>query len=299
MAVGSLLRRAIEREASLSVTDRQLVDVCADIAGQMFPRGAVPMERVSAEVPGGTCEQVVSALVSAGILAIDARENLSFTHAMFFDYFFAVFLNRTLAAWQSDVLARVNLIYAYNINRFLVPMLIDRAHSRSAWKASPAQAALVSGGVRTARGILPRVIRRADAAPFVRDTGWRKQTGFGMWTTFEAPDGTAASSDGSLPDEGASTIDGWLRQAGAATNLSWYDAMQFAIWAGGSLPTSAELRGASSGDGVESQWTSDWYDEAHSMIAVWSPALRATAGFNPDFRSHRIGFRIVIPFVDP
>jgi len=295
-AVASLFRDVVQREASLSVTEKQLIGVCAEIAGQMFPRGAVKMERVSVDVPGATCEQIVSALVSVGILVIDAREHLSFAHATFFDYFFAAQVSRTLASWQSNVLAGINLIYAYNINRFLVPMLIERALAPRTLKVDPS---LLAGGLRTAGCILTRVIRRADFASFVQDTGWRKQTGFGLWTTFEAPDGTTASSDGSLPERSASTMDGWLRQAGAATNLSWYDAMQFAIWAGGFLPTSAELRAADAGGGVESEWTSDWFDEARSLMSVWAPATREAAGFNPDFRSHRIGFRIVVPFVDP
>ncbi len=140
--------------------------------------------------------------------------------------------------------------------------------------------------------------RVIDRQPRLRRTRAMQQRRLSQ-TTFEAPDGTTASSDGWIPDQSASTMDGWLDQDDAATNLSWYDAMQFAIWTGGCLPTRAELRAADGANGAEIEWTSDWFSEEQSLIAVWSPASRETRGFNPDFRSHRIGFRIVLPFIDP
>lgn len=299
-AVVALFRGLIEREASLIVTEAQLFAVCADIAGQMFPSGAVRMERVAVDISGGTREQIVSALVAVRVLTIDARENLSFAHATFFEYFYAAYVGRTLSLWQSDVLAGINLIYAHTINRFLVPMVLERVHVPVPRADPLITTALTAGAVRIPGGILTRAIRRSEVARFVRDTGWRENTGFGAWRTFEAPDGTTGSSDGSFPEWGAPTIEAWMcDEEAAATSLSWYDAMQFALWAGGSLPNIDEVRAVKADDDIEAEWTASWLNEEQSLISVWKSTLNETAGYNPDFRSRGIGFRVVLPFVDP
>lgn len=299
-SVVALFRDLIEREASLVVSEAQLFAICVDIAGQMFPSGAVRMERVAIDISGGTCEQIVSALVAVRVLTIDARENITFAHAMFFEYFYAAYVGRTMSLWQSDVLASINLIYAYTINRFLVPMVLDRVHVSVPGPDPLVTNALTAGAVRIPGGILTRAIRRSEVARFVRDTGWREKTGFGAWRTLEAPDGTTGSSDGSLPERGSPTIETWMSdEQAAATSLSWYDAMQFALWAGGSLPNIDEVRAAKAEDDIEAEWTASWLNEEQSLLSVWKPTLNETAGYNPDFRSRRIGFRVVLPFVDP
>lgn len=254
------------------------------------------MVRLQLDVDGLGCNEIVSALAAAGLLSLDSHENVSFSHASYFDYFFALLLHHSMLRWQAKYLARVNLIYAYNINLFLVPMLLERPGA-----ATPAETEvprqLRAGAGTVGNGLLTRTISRRDFAAFARATGWRRETGFGDWRTVHASDGTTASSDGTLPEPGPDALVMHPSREfddSPAGQLSWYDAMQFAIWAGGRLPTFSELASSPYAAASEREWTSGWHDEDHALIAV-RDGNGDSIGFNPDFRAAAIGFRVLLP----
>jgi hypothetical protein len=124
---------------------------------------------------------------------------------------------------------------------------------------------------------------------FARDTGWRRETGFGWWLSHEAPDGTAAATDDLVPEYRHIPLDDGDPEAWAVS-LSWYDACQFARWLGARLLTRAEVA-PDEGTRPELEWTSDWLDESRSLISV-SHRNGTVLGVNPDVRAVRLGFRV-------
>ena len=297
LAVHGALTKAIGRETALAqLTPERLEHALSDVAKQMFPRTSIPMVRLKLDVNGLGCNEIVSALAAAGLLSLDSHENVSFSHASYFDYFFALLLYRSMMQWQAKYLARVNLIYAYHINLFLVPMLLERAGD-----ATPAETDILrqlrTEATAVGSGLLTRTISRRDFATFARATGWRRDTGFGDWRTFHALDGTTASSDGTLPEPGPDALvmnSSREFDSSPAAPLSWYDAMQFAIWAGGRLPTLSEIASSPQAAGCAREWTSDWYHEDQALVAVRGEGNADNLGFNPDFRAASIGFRVML-----
>ena len=63
----------------------------------------------------------------AGILSRLHGGGYVFRHYSLLEYFFARALRREFITYKSDLLSRVNLLQAYGINRFLVPMLLSDA----------------------------------------------------------------------------------------------------------------------------------------------------------------------------
>ena len=232
----------------------------------------------------------------AGILSRLHGGGYVFRHYSLLEYFFARALRREFIAYKSDLLSRVNLLQAYGINRFLVPMMLSDAAadhiSLTAEDHSHSPSALVS--VKEFR-------------EFIKQTGWRRG-GYSRWGQMRAPDGTIAmSAPGGRKEfmrypriSSFSDIEG---TEGPATGICWYDAFQFCRWTGGRLPNYEELgeilRGAPH---TYSEWSSSWCQEPASWIAVaW--AVPDTEGYrtvkvemdgiNPDLRFPDLGFRVI------
>jgi hypothetical protein len=266
-----------------------------DLARQMFPSVST---RVSAtqigDEWGSKKLDIINGLVASGLLTIDSNESISFSHVSLFEFFFARMLFKELLSWNAEYLARSNLIYLYNVNRILVPMLLNAESAQLTDEARRTREQLQQGAIETETGWLTQPILRTDFTTFVVSTGWRLHTGFGHWTSFVGPSGSFDASDGSIIPEQRNFFSPKHSevQNRFAVWLSWYDAYQFARWVAGSLPTSARVPPVDSSSAPELEWTSTWIDESQSLICARDIKDGSEHGVNPDVRSSRIGFRI-------
>jgi hypothetical protein len=178
----------------------------------------------AAPLLGGTYNEnplMRKTLARAGILAEEGQEWSRFRHYTFAEYYLSCAIYRATQVYSSDLLARVDLVYAYNVNRFLIPMLKRRTGKSES--GSRKRIAIVTG---------PKFRH------FLKETGWRRK-GYGYWRSI-------AGADGAIPweseDPGSLTIavDGPQDITGLDDELpnpiggiSWYDAFHYACWAGG------------------------------------------------------------------
>lgn len=220
------------------------------------------------------------ALAHAGVIRSAERGRARFLHYSLQEYFVALAIFRTLARYDARYLARLNLIHGYNINRFLVPMMVALWNEASAMEPNDATAH----------------VSAAEFQEFSRSTRWRDGVGYGRWLVLEAADGTKPFGTASA-ELMASEIIGDARPphiqdpSRAVTGISWYDAAQCCRWKGGRLPTLEEAtRIRKEENGAFADWTSAWFDEARSQIAVVLPS-GVVAGMNPDLRSNTLTFR--------
>jgi hypothetical protein len=235
---------------------------------------------------------VINGLVASGLLTINASESISFSHVSFFEFFFARLLFEELSSWQAKHLSRSNLIYSYNINRFLVPMILHAPPIELTARARSRVKLLQETAVNTGNILLTRPIRRNDFTDFVEDTGWRRETGFGHWSTFTDRTGNLTASDGTISPEQDYMPFSSATDDTFAVSLSWYDAFQFARWLGGVLPDQMALSLFVNDRSPEFEWTSSWSSEPESLIAVRNTREGSIHGVNPDVRSSKIGFRV-------
>ena len=263
-----------------------------NLAREMFPSLTTDISRVHIDDAWTSMRfDVINGFVASGLLTIDARESISFSHVSFFEFFFARLLFEELSSWHSQHLSRSNLIYSYNINRFLVPMLLQAPPIKLTARARRSLKGFQKTAVSTGYILLTRPIQRNDFTNFVEDTGWRRQTGFGHWTRFTDSTGNLTASDGPIiPEQDFMTWSG--APDDFAVSLSWYDAFQFARWVGGSLPDQMALSTLVDDPSPEFEWTSSWSSEPESLIAVKNIRAGRVHGVNPDVRSSRIGFRV-------
>ena len=295
-AISALIRAARDRDKRLAiVTEPALFSVLTKFAERMFPRLTLSIGEIRIDGISGTQKlDVINGLVATGLISLDARELIAFTHASLFEFFFARLLNEELSVWDAKHLSRSNLIYSYNVNRFLVPMLLRNTKLDLTPAALDVRRRLENDSVHAGNAFITRPIRESDFVAFAEDTGWRRDTGFGQWLELSAPDGTVASSDDRvMPEPNVVALASWSKCAEvAAVSLSWYDAHQFARWIGGQLPFTAQLSQATNARAPEMEWTSDWLDESQALISVIAGVSGEPVGVNPDVRSSRIGFRI-------
>lgn len=208
-------------------------------------------------------------LLDSGILTqLDGR--VGFRHYSLFEFFLASALHRDLSRYSSHLLSRINLIYMYNVNRFLVPMLLRDDVSGTGW-----------GDPVSCR----------EYSAFMAETGWRRE-GYGIWPSMEAPHGKRASTAGhpldlGLNDRGVYTAAD-LDSDEPITGVSWYDAHLYCRRRGMRLPTSDELPAKSDLCG---EWTATWYSEPDSQLTARMP--EGLVGLNPDLRLPMLGFRAV------
>jgi hypothetical protein len=286
-ALETLIQR--ERERSIELQRVHQADIFAlltEVAGEMLGRGNIALKKLrTPKLNDDERAALLNALVSAGVLALDARERVTFGHESMFDYFFARLLERELSSWDATHLARSNLIYHYNVNRFLVPMLLRR----------PARVETAARSLRDE--LFPETASSTTAAPlvtrrqfdtFMTRSRCRSGVGFGHW-------GIVTARDGNLPIAGKTGFDGQthtnrLGQGDEpASGISWYDAQQFAWWDGARTPSAEDC------DPMPHmyQWTSEWHDESKALIRLVGPNADQRPAANPDVRSSDIGFRVI------
>ena len=264
-----------------------------DLAREMFPSLTTDISRVQIDDAWSSMRlDVINGLVASGLLTINASESISFSHVSFFEFFFARLLFEELSSWHAQHLSRSNLIYSYNVNRFLVPMILHAPPIELTARARSSVKRLRETAVNTGNILLTIPIRRNDFTDFVEDTGWRRETGFGHWSTFTDRTGNLTASDGTIsPEQDYMTFSG-VTDDTFAVSLSWYDAFQFARWLGGVLPDQMALSLVVNDRSPEFEWTSSWSSEPESLIAVRNTREGSIHGVNPDVRSSKIGFRV-------
>ena len=85
---------------------------------QDIEKGLIQLERFAASWVTGDHVDVNDDYRKAGILIRPPWGGYGFKHYSLLEYFFARALRREFIAYRSDLLSRVNLLYAYGINRF-------------------------------------------------------------------------------------------------------------------------------------------------------------------------------------
>ncbi|MEU0882282.1 NACHT domain-containing protein [Lentzea sp. NPDC005914] len=270
-----LYAKAVEAWLSrcdLTATDQSIARLrLEELARAEFALRKGEMRRNVADVLGRQPSEADQMLLDSGILShLDGRAD--FRHYSLFEYFLACALHRDMCTYSSHLLSRINLIYMYNVNRFLVPMLMRDEVS-------------VAG-----RGEL---VSCREYSMFMAETGWRRE-GYGIWPSMDAPNGKRASTAGhpldlGLNDRGVYTAadrDGDV----PITGVSWYDAHVYCRHRGMRLPSSDEL--AASTD-LRGEWSATWHSEPDSQLAALMP--EGLVGLNPDLRLPALGFRAIGP----
>jgi hypothetical protein len=238
-------------------------------------------------------------LVNAGLLhQRSGIDSPTFRHFSIFEYFIARVLERQLRAYSAALLCRLNLVYMYNVNRFLVPLLLGNQARSAAARLGSIDDVLSPGGQVSSDGFFR----------FIEETHWREREGFGTWTIKMAKDGTAPfeGEDLDLQSSLGLCSRAWSalpvpvrgNAQRPATGISWYDAFECCRWAGARLPTAEELASVTTPDsrGARYEWSSTWFNERCSRISVVCTSGKSRGsrqGLNPDMRSSLIGFRIV------
>jgi hypothetical protein len=248
-------------------------------------------QRATADLLGREYDASLTAsktLTRAGILKDDVEGWGGFRHYTFAEYYLARAIYRTTDGYASDILARVDLVYAYNVNRFLVPMLEGRRRSSNSSRSSSKKVTVVTG---------------TEFRRFLRETGWRR-SGYGYWRSVAGIDGvipweTEDTKSLAVAVEGPQDLPGVGGEEGnPIAGVSWYDAFHFARWAKGRLPTTAEvLAMEAEGTTPTRLWTGAWHRETRSLIQVVNRAADSPIvqleGVNPDLRLTNLGFAVV------
>ena len=288
------LRSAQKRDKRVAMVPLDILrSFLINLACQMFPSVNVKINEVQLTDEWNSEKfDIINGLVDSGLLTIDAREFISFAHMSLFEFFFARLLFEEFSSWNATHLSRSNLIYSYNVNRLLIPMLLDSEPEPLTPLAALDRKELEQNAVVLKECVLSSPILRRHFIDFVNDTGWRRDTGFGQWLTFTDPSGALNASDGTIdPELHAISLAG-PPDEDYAVSLSWYDAYQFARWIGASLPSYMEIPSEATADSPTYEWTSSWFKESESLILVRRASNNDKHGVNPDVRSSEIGFRV-------
>lgn len=238
-------------------------------------------------------------LMHAGILREPQGRFVEFAHYSLFEYFLAKAIYKDLLKYDAMLLAGLDLIGAYNINRFLVPMLRKITPESTRSISTTTFENLPAGKTSAYTGLITRKVYNR----FTSDTRWRWGIGHGIHPDLEADDGTTFLSATDLtifPDEPIAAAP--LIDEDVTTAVSWYDANQCCRWLGGRLPTHDELSSIKEHENHQTalyEWGSEWFDEprAHMLVCPVGrgPASSLlTLGVNPDFRHSKLGFRVIL-----
>ena len=210
-------------------------------------------------------------LEAAGLVMRGRQGMLIWSHLSIAEYFEAHRLCNEICEFDATWLSRHNLIYSYNINRFLVPMLQAKLRSSTTPQSN-------------------RVILKNEYKQFILATNWRQGTGYGYHGVFTGVDGTEYSQreSGLMLESDAFPDDQGGQEP--VTGLSWYDAAAFCLWSGMGLPNSTDKAELEEREGTWF-WCGDWFNEREAHVAVVSVKGRVsrTSGINPDVRNSALG----------
>jgi hypothetical protein len=238
-------------------------------------------------------------LIHAGLLRESQGRFVEFAHYSLFEYFFAKAIYNDLLEYDARLLAGLDLIGGYNINRFLVPMLRKTMPESGRPISTTTFVNLLGGKTNAYTGLVTRI----EYNRFTTDTRWRQGIGHGIHPDLMADDGTPFLSATDATIFPAEQIDAYLVvNEVTATSVSWYDAVQYCRWLGGRLPTFDELSAIAEQENDQTalyEWSGEWFDEprAHMFVChvgCGSAHSLTTLGVNPDFRHSKLGFRVIL-----
>jgi hypothetical protein len=311
-SINDLYRVAIEtwilRDSQCVTADdapRCFVEFLRDLSALIFREGRADFKDVERIADPNVASEYLQILINAELLQQDREGFISFAHESFWEYFFAKALAEQTRNFDATLLSMANLIYTYPVNRFLIaqlnPSSFGQAFASKELLAQVRKLCIENNG----NYIMSRPVLTRDYQLFIRESGWRRNTGYGWWTVERALDGT-------LPVRGCNAdvlrIDRfshkWIepdleRIDQPVTGISWYDAYQFCRWVGGRLPHEEELAKLPRVKVVPNilEWTQSWFNESDALISTVDlgspPALAGRTGTNPDFRGTNLGFRVV------
>lgn len=251
------IRAALRRDQpTLGVDDCEvLVQELADLACVKF-RGRGRDRGRGLRRPMGSS---IRSAIQANLIYED-RGDIEFMHYSLWEFFFAEKLARQIRDFDADILSEVDMVRGDNLNRMLVPML-NRSHERM-----------------PDRG-LARATPAKEYKRFMKTTGWRRATGYGMHPSI----GSGAATFSFTPDQQIAIHEDNFFGEALASSISWYDAAAFALWSRSRLPTQQEAR-TLKGTGDFYFWCADWFDEDSSHMAVFDARNDGFQGLNPDIR---------------
>ena len=211
---------------------------------------------------------------NAGLI-VHTGSRTEFSHYTLWEYLFADKMRSQMVAWDSRILSRYDLVNGYNLNRFLVPMMLSELATRE----SPVKPRL-------------RVVSSDEYREFLRRRNWRKGTGYGYHPSSAfASDGTPSATFAVNRNETWSIHDDATHGAEVASAISWYDAAVFALHCNSLLPTSDQLRSLQR-DGDYAFWGAEWYDEDRTHICGYDTKIGKLVGMNPDVRLPRTALAV-------
>jgi hypothetical protein len=280
------------------------MDILAELADLMFPGGLVDQKRANLHfVSQDNWSFMLDAMINAEILEVNDYKSIRFSHQSIWEFFFAIQIHRQLKDYNAKLLAQSNLIYQYATNCFLIPLLKQDS------VLTPITSGLVKPILGTSEplktgGFLSKPISKSEFQQFIHESKWRKNIGFGMWGTLNAPDGTPMmeGENTSIKGVGEVAFPQSTRQhlnangAESVSGISWYDAWLFCRWIGGILPNLSIIeQNTPLRTTIDLEWSQDWYDEQNALIAVYDNKLHKPIGLNPDLRAENLGFRVFFP----
>ena len=263
------------RDKCLNITSQKKVRdwlmFCEEIFSQMFPYNYFLLN----DDTKIESRDKLNGLLHIDIFNLINKNIITFSHQSLYEYFYSRKLLSELLDYNSRLLAKSNLIYIYQVNRFIVPQLV-----RLTKNSENPQKRITS------------FIKEDEYNQFVEDSNWRKEKVYGQWLHFNSPDGTFPTSDRemiySLDTNPKVHTDSEHK---IISGISWYDAIQYCRWHNARLLTWNEAIENKSDHSELMEWTSDWYDEKKSQIAVIQGGK--AIGLNPDLRDKNLSFRIM------
>jgi hypothetical protein len=212
---------------------------------------------------------------SAGLIS-KRKGRLEFSHYSLWEYFFASGIFDQISKYDSKILARLDLVSGYNINRMLVPMILRMlAHET---------------GASVAR---VRPVSAPEYRSFLDTSGWRKRTGYGVHPSIvKSADGTPSATFAVDPETTWSIHRDHRHGSDVACAISWYDAAVFAMHAGTRIPTSTEIVQMDLNENYLF-WCADWHTEEIAHICVYEAATGEIHGMNPDVRLQRTALAVL------
>lgn len=196
-----------------------------------------------------------------------------------------------LVEYRDDLLSNTNLVWRYQLNRIAIPELCKRMNKAS---------------IKPRSGSLGEAVTLAAYRKFETKNCWQLETGYRYQTDLVAGDGTEAVSGVTDKErqelKEAAGVDPRRvspSEKEAVRGVSWYDAAVYCLFAGGRLPTQAELIELFSGEQKTDlwEWSQSWFSEEEAHIAIARTGRgrkrREFIGVNPDLRLRQIGFRLI------
>jgi hypothetical protein len=230
----------------------------------------------------------------SGLLRTEER-HFEFSHYSLWEYFIARGLLDDMCEFDSRFLSSLDLVGAYNINRILLPMTIRAIEQRAT--ARRVQRSIASPIPRPSdppdKRRLVRVVQPNEYLAFLKETGWRAISGYGIHPSMiSSYDGTPSASFPVSRDDGWSIHCNRVHGTEIASAVSWYDAAVFALHSGLRLPSSMEIRTLPfRGDYLF--WCSDWHNEQIAHVSAFASRTTSIQGLNPDVRLSRTAIAVL------